>query len=113
MYKSAGPDNVSPMLLNPLGTVDGCSSSLRDATGPVDVYSRIPTSTQVTCLYSCIVHMCVFTCKHVHMHKYCIIVLTCTCTRSCKISDFQHLGATRRSTQLAAWQKYRHTTQGP
>ena len=36
------------------------------------------------------------------MHKYCIIVLTCTCTRSCKISDYQHLGLTRRSTQLAA-----------
>ena len=32
------------------GTVDGYSSSLRDATGPVDVYSRIPTSTQVTCI---------------------------------------------------------------
>ena len=32
--------------LNPLRTVDGYSSSLRDATGPVDVYSRIPTSTQ-------------------------------------------------------------------
>ena len=44
------------------------------------------------------------------MHKYCIIVrflrvlpeaVTCTCTRSCKISDYQHLGLTRRSTQLA------------
>ena len=34
--------------LNPFGTVDGYSSSLRDATGPVDEYSRIPTSTQVT-----------------------------------------------------------------
>ena len=38
-------------LVNPLYTVDGgYSSSLRDATGPVDQYSRIPTSTQVTCL---------------------------------------------------------------
>ena len=47
------------------------------------------------------------------LHKYCIIVLTCTCTRSCKISDYQHLGLTRRSTQLAARQKYRHTAQCP
>ena len=36
--------------LNPLGTVDGYSRSLRDATGPVDGYSRIPTSTQATCI---------------------------------------------------------------
>ena len=35
---------------NPFGTVDGYSLSLRDATGPVDVYSRILTSTQVTCI---------------------------------------------------------------
>ena len=33
-----------------LCTVDGYSSSLRDATGPVDRYSCIPTSTQVTCI---------------------------------------------------------------
>ena len=32
------------------GTVDSYSSSLRDATGPVDLYSRIPTNTQVTCI---------------------------------------------------------------
>ena len=32
-------------VINPLGTVDGYSHSLRDATGPVDVYS-------------CIVHTC-------------------------------------------------------
>ena len=31
-------------------TVDGYSSRVRDATGPVDEYSRIPTSTQVTCI---------------------------------------------------------------
>ena len=41
---------VDKVKLNPLWTVDGYSHSLRDATGPVDVYSRIPTSTQVTCL---------------------------------------------------------------
>ena len=29
-------------------------------------------------------------------------MFTCTCTRSCKISDYQHLGSTQRSTQLAA-----------
>ena len=39
--------------INPLRTVDGYSRSLRDATGPVDLYSRI-------------VHMC--TCTHAHMH---------------------------------------------
>ena len=39
------------------------------------------------------------------IHKYCIIVLKCTCTHSCKISDYLHLGSTRRSTQLAAQQK--------
>ena len=49
---------------NPLGTVDGYSSSLRDATGPVDMYSRILTSTRI-------VHTCAYTCT---MHKYCIIV---------------------------------------
>ena len=38
------------MNINPLGTVDGYSSSSRDATGPVDVYSRILTSTQVMCI---------------------------------------------------------------
>ena len=37
------------VIINPLGTVDGYSCSLRDATGPVDLYS-IPTSTQVTCI---------------------------------------------------------------
>ena len=41
--------------INSLGTVDGYSSSLRDDTGPVDGCSRI-------------VHTCVFTCEHVHMH---------------------------------------------
>ena len=75
--------------------VDGYSRSLRDATGPGDVYSRIPTSAQWRVLYAlCIcVHVNMYTCT---MHKYCIIVLTwCTCTvctRSCKISDYQHLG---------------------
>ena len=39
-----------PRFLNPSRTVDGYSRSLRDATGPVDLYSRIPTSTQVTCI---------------------------------------------------------------
>ena len=48
---------------NPLGTVDGYS--FRDATGPVDTYSRIPTSTQVT-----YIHVYINTCT---MHKYCII----------------------------------------
>ena len=37
-------------VINPFGTVDGYSHSLRDATGPVDVYSCIPTSTQVMCI---------------------------------------------------------------
>ena len=37
-------------MINPLRTVDVYSRSLRDATGPVDMYSRIPTSTQVTCI---------------------------------------------------------------
>ena len=59
--------------LNPFGTVDGYSSSLRDATGPVDEYSHIPTSTQVTCIAAC-VYMYMCTCTHVTMHKYCIIV---------------------------------------
>ena len=36
--------------INPFGMVDGYSCILRDATGPVDMYSRIPTSTQVTCI---------------------------------------------------------------
>ena len=44
--------------INPLRTVNGCSRSLRDATGPVDLYSRI-------------VHVYMYTCT---MHKYCIIV---------------------------------------
>ena len=35
-----------PETINPLWTVDGYSRSVTDATGPVDVYSRIPTSTQ-------------------------------------------------------------------
>ena len=34
------------LLFNPLRTVDGYSNSLSDATGLVDMYSRIPTSTQ-------------------------------------------------------------------
>ena len=34
-------------LVNPLRTIDGYSHSLRDATVPVDLYSRIPTSMQV------------------------------------------------------------------
>ena len=59
---------------------DGYSRSLRDATGPVDVYSRI---------VHVHVHVNMYTCT---MHKYCIIVLTCTCTRRCKISDYQALG---------------------
>ena len=41
--------HVVDVLINPLGTVDGYSRSLRDATGLVDMYSRIPTSTQVMC----------------------------------------------------------------
>ena len=36
--------------LTPLRTVDSYSSNLRDATGPVDMYRRIPTSSQVTCI---------------------------------------------------------------
>ena len=36
--------------IKPLGMVGGHSRSLRDATGPVDMHSRIPTSTQVTCI---------------------------------------------------------------
>ena len=48
-------------------TVDGYSRSLRDATGPVDVYSRIPTSMQVTCIAAYSAYVCI----HVHM---------CTCT---------------------------------
>ena len=39
---------VNKNWLNPFGMVDGYSSSLRDATGPVDEYSHKPTSTQVT-----------------------------------------------------------------
>ena len=39
--------NVS---VNPMGTVDVYSSSLGDDTGPVDMYSRIPARTQVTCI---------------------------------------------------------------
>ena len=37
-------------LFNPLGTADSYSRSLRDATGPADVYIRIPTSMQVMCI---------------------------------------------------------------
>ena len=33
--------------LNPLGTVDGHSRGLREATGPGDVHSRIPTRTHI------------------------------------------------------------------
>ena len=43
-------DLCMEIYINPLGTVEGYSSSLRDATGPVGEYSRIPTSTQVTCI---------------------------------------------------------------
>ena len=38
-------------MLTPFGTVDGYSRSLRDATGPVELYSRI-------------VHTCACTCTH-------------------------------------------------
>ena len=36
--------------LTPLVWLTAMAGSLRDATGPVDVYSHIPTSTQVTCI---------------------------------------------------------------
>ena len=55
--------------LNPLRTEDGYSRSLRDATGLVDLYSRIPTSTQVTCIAA--------QCIRVHMYVY-----MCTCTHA-------------------------------
>ena len=42
--------------INPLRTVDGYTSSLRDATGPVDMYSRIPTSAQVVCIAASCTH---------------------------------------------------------
>ena len=38
------------LILTPWVRSDGYSRSLRDATEPVDVDSRIPTSTQVTCI---------------------------------------------------------------
>ena len=42
------------ILLKPIGyglmAIASYSHSLRDATGPVDMYSHIPTSTQVTCI---------------------------------------------------------------
>ena len=49
-------------VLTPWVRSDGYSRSLRDATGPVDVYSRIPTSMQLTCIATSYIRV------HVHMH---------------------------------------------
>ena len=60
-------------LLSPLRTVDGYSRSLRDATGPVDEYSCIPTSLQVTCIAASL-HTGACTCVHICTHALCIIL---------------------------------------
>ena len=99
-------------LINPLRTADGYSSSLRDATGLVDLYSRIPTSTQwcvwphsdkyaMNWLSSCICSACPLIVRAtlgwtawgnlcIRMHIRVVVK-----------SDYQHPGLTRRSTQLA------------
>ena len=48
-FKQLTQMNKRIFVFNPFGTVDGYScSSLRDATGPFDMFSCIPTSTQMT-----------------------------------------------------------------
>ena len=93
--------------VNPLGTVGGYSSNFRDATGPVEVYRRIPTSTQVTCIAAECIRVHALCINSADMYMYTVRIC------SCKISDYQHLGSTRQSTQLAAWQTYRQTAQCP
>ena len=98
---------VTPLALTHLVRLTDIATASEMQPGPVDEYIRIQTSTQVTC-HSRIMHTYACTCTHalcINIAYQCMF--TCTCTRSCKISDYQQPGF---DTAFHSGQKYRQTT---